>query len=251
MSSSFFLSPTYATMSNNPSGSSSSSPTVTTTNTVTPKMIITNPKVRKVQCRGLTSKNKNLTENTLVVLKAMQQKPPFVPHGQRRLAWEAVADIARSVPDLLHVNGALCEARYKQVRGEYLAAQASSRRATGISEAAPTEQDELVENLVTLERDALQREENEKQDAAAAAAEENRQQALAKDIRDMAAAQLPIPSQSTPSNAEEIHDTGSSGGFQQKMKRRKRNAESVGASNEHFERVSKLLYRALEKYLDE
>ncbi|KAG0213773.1 hypothetical protein BGX31_001217 [Mortierella sp. GBA43] len=167
---------------NTGNGTNPATPTIEVTDSATPRIALQNTRTRKVQCRGLTPKHKNVADNTLAVLRAMQAKPPFVPFGQKRVAWEAVANLIRTIPDLVHANGSLCETRYKQVRDEYVAAQAESRRATGIAEAPPTEQDQLLEDLIGLERDFDKKEQEEKQRQVDQAAQASQHQAHAEDL---------------------------------------------------------------------
>ncbi|KAF9433405.1 hypothetical protein BGZ76_009506, partial [Entomortierella beljakovae] len=206
-----------------PSTTSTSIPTITVTNTATPRMALSGTKTRKVMCRGFTPKHKNIEANTLTLLRAMQSRPPFVPFGRRRAAWEKVADLIRISPDLTHANGILCEGRYKQVRQEYQTAQAESRRATGIAEAPPTEHDYLVEALITLEADANRNEEEERERIARAAAEDNQMHAVALDIREQATVDLDRRSQGPIGQApvtEELNDDNNN--IIQPLKRRRR-----------------------------
>ncbi|KAG0347776.1 hypothetical protein BGZ54_004802 [Gamsiella multidivaricata] len=173
----------------------------------------------------------------------MQTNPPFFPYGQKRAAWEAVASLARSNPDLLHVNGTLCEGRYKQVRDEYKAAQAAARRATGTAEPAPSEQDMILENLIRLEEDVEKREEEEKQRQAAQTADENQLQATALDIRDAA---VRFVAQDTDPATESVHTKNVIDELPT-PKRRKRRFDGDKAE---FDKTNQLLQQALLKYLN-
>lgn len=165
-------------------------PTATLTASITPMITTTTTKgSQKVQCRGLTSNNKNLKANTLTVLNAMIQNPPFVPFGQRRVAWENVAQLCRARNnDLAHVTGILCEAKYVQVRDEYRAAQAAAIAATGTAEDAPAEQDDALENLIGMEETFEKEQREQRARVTELQAEESLFKAVADDKRDAAVA---------------------------------------------------------------
>lgn len=203
-------------------------------------------------CRGLTPKNKNIKANTLTVLKAMEVSVPFVPYGQKKTAWEAVADISRTNLDLRFVNGSLCETRYKQVRDEYKAAQAAARAATGIAEAPPTEQDQILENLIGRENAFLQKEEEEKARLAGMAAHENSRHAVALDVREAAVEAMPAgPRPNQPDQAEDpieeraVPPEPANGITGKRRRRRQDNGEVM----EMFKRATSLLEQVATKYL--
>ncbi|KAG0235872.1 hypothetical protein BGW42_004518 [Actinomortierella wolfii] len=179
-------------------------PTIIIKDVAAPRIALSNTKTRKVMCRGLTPKHKNIKANTLSVLRAMQDKPPFVPFGRKATAWNAVADIARRNPDLLHVTGALCEARYKEVRKSYESAQAASRRATGIAENPATEEDTIIQELIALEDDFLRQQEQTAQEQALAAANRERSQAIVIDEREVACEVDQTNTSDSSSSAEKI-----------------------------------------------
>ncbi|GJJ68192.1 hypothetical protein EMPS_00538 [Entomortierella parvispora] len=114
-------------------------PIISMTDSTTPLITVASSKApRKVQCRGLTSNNKNIMANTMTVLNAMIQIPPFVPYGRKRVAWEKVAQLCQARnKELAAVTGALCEARYILVRDEYRLAQATAIRRTGGGRGTP------------------------------------------------------------------------------------------------------------------
>ncbi|KAF9428798.1 hypothetical protein BGZ94_001022 [Podila epigama] len=161
---------------------------VTMTDTATPKIAQEKTVIRrKIQCRGLVPKSKNIEANTITVLESMQAYPPFVPHGFKLEAWEKVAELCRSVPDLVNVTGPLCEKRYKEVKAQYKEAMAaSSSKETGVAEGPPTRVDCLVEGLIHLEELAEHDGASAREQQTRAFAETNRQTALAMAIREAA-----------------------------------------------------------------
>lgn len=231
---------------NTGNGTNPATPTIEVTDSATPRIALQNTRTRKVQCRGLTPKHKNVADNTLAVLRAMQAKPPFVPFGQKRVAWEAVANLIRTIPDLVHANGSLCETRYKQVRDEYVAAQAESRRATGIAEAPPTEQDQLLEDLIGLERDFDKKEQEEKQRQVDQAAQASQHQAHAEDVREAALASFIQPQSRKQGESHERRDgIDTPDDNSQPAKRRRRNRDN----KPELDALVPLLHQALERYL--
>jgi hypothetical protein len=170
------------------------------TNDVTPRLVLTNTQApRKIQCRGLTAKHKNLYANTMTVLSAMIHSPPFVAAGRKRVAWEAVARLCQERnPDLRTVTGVLCEKRYELVRDEYKRAQAAHQAASGQDEPPASEQDDALEELIGLE-EAFNAEEAEFQERAIRLqAEEDLFYALGEDKRDAACARALQTKSSAP-----------------------------------------------------
>ncbi|KAK3805228.1 MAG: hypothetical protein J3R72DRAFT_466007 [Linnemannia gamsii] len=181
----------------------------------------------------------------MTVLYAMIQSPPFVPFGQRRVAWESVARLCRERNrDMDYVTGVLCESRYVLVRDEYRTAQAAAIAATGTAEGAPIEQDDALENLIGLE-EAFDKEQCEQRMRAIDChAEESLFKAIADDKRDAAVARVltgnacesaetsASPSESNiPIDLEAGHivgdDVASTGVVRQRRKRRGQEHEEL------------------------
>ncbi|KAF9145767.1 hypothetical protein BG015_011790 [Linnemannia schmuckeri] len=175
-------------------------PVVTMTNDATPRLVLTNTQgPRKIQCRGLTAKHKNIHANTMTVLSAMIHSPPFVTTSRKRVAWESVAQLCQvRNADLCTVSGILCEKRYELVRDEYKRAQAAHRAASGQDEPPATEQDDVLEELISME-EAFDAEEAASQERAIRLrAEENYFRALGEDKRNAACARALQARNNTP-----------------------------------------------------
>jgi hypothetical protein len=229
-----------------PSNVASDIPIVSIRDAATPRIALTNTKTRKVMCRGLTPKNKNIEANTLSVLIAMQARPPFVSVGRKAVAWDSVANLARRNPDLIHVTGALCEGRYKEVRKSYQASKAASRRASGVAENPPTEQDSILEELIALEDDFLKKQEQANQENAQATATREQSQAIALDIREAACERLDRaddPVDSTVASESAEPDVA--------RRRRKRKNDVTTDVEETIIQTGALMQRALKKWLGE
>ncbi|KAG0344914.1 mitogen-activated protein kinase binding protein 1 [Podila humilis] len=212
------------------------------------------PRGRKVQCRGLIPKNKNIDANTLTVLQAIQTRLPFVPFGQKGAAWNDVADLARANPDLEHVTGVLCESRYKVVRDEYKARRYAARRtATGAAEEPLSEADDILRDLIRLEDEAERRHRQaeraeRRQQQADPAAVRNMQQAIALDIRDAALEQMEDMDEEPQSpNAAVSEDEVDTPELTPPPKRRKRHAD---IDMHNMKKTHRLIQRALDKYLN-
>ncbi|KAI1315341.1 hypothetical protein EDD11_000949 [Mortierella claussenii] len=232
---------------------STNTPAVATRDTATPRPALQVTGSRKIQCRGLTAKNKNVVANTLSVLQAMRANPPFARSGKRRSGWEAVANLARSNPDLLHVTGALCQARYIQVRDEYKASQAEAARAASVSLPAPAQQKAILEELIRLEEgteeleeEAEGREGEGRHQQAYSAVDQRQQQAEAEVERDVAAFSMADSYRKTTLSTRSASITNTSSTSKPATTRRKRKASDDLAK---YDKLNDLLQLALEKYL--
>src|SRR5690554_6020411 len=225
--------------------------TATITNTVTPRIALANTKPpRKVMCRGLTPKNKNIEANTHTLLTAMQRSPPFAPAGGKRRAWGKVADLCRSNPDLENVTGTLCENRYVMVRDQYRAAQAAAIKATGISENVPTEQDVIIEHLIAREDESMKMQEERKQAYSRLMMEQSREQAIVQDERE----EIVYEISNTPSRASSsrnVHTPAGPVAQDPIPARRKRRRDKFDRTEDTLDEISQLYKRVLKKMLGE
>ncbi|KAF9927846.1 hypothetical protein FBU30_002809 [Linnemannia zychae] len=162
---------------------------VTTTNDTTPRIQVSNTRApRKPQCRAFIPKNKNLKANTQALLQAMQRAPPFVRRGQKAAAWLKVASLCRVEPDLTHVTGALCEARYREARKEYEDLQKKVLFESGSSS---FDQDLLMEDIIAREDEFNSMERERVESEANTAIAVDAFQAVGIDIRDQATEENP------------------------------------------------------------
>ncbi|KAF9926154.1 hypothetical protein FBU30_004196 [Linnemannia zychae] len=156
---------------------------------VTTRIQVSNTRVpKKPQCRAIIPKIKNLKADTQALLQAMQRAPPFVRCGQKAAAWLKVANLCRFEPDLTHVTGALCEARYREARKEYEDLQ---KKALFESGSSSFDQDLLVEDIIASEDEfnSMERERIESEANTVIAVDAF--QSVGIDIRDQATEEYP------------------------------------------------------------
>ncbi|KAG0315828.1 hypothetical protein BGZ97_007766 [Linnemannia gamsii] len=177
---------------------------VTTTNDLTPRIQVSNTKAaRKPQCRAFIPKNKNLKANTETLFQAMQRAPPFVRRGQKAAAWLAVANLCRAEPDLVHVTGALCEARYKEARKEY---EDRQHKAIFESGSSNIDQDLVMEDIIAREDEFLVKDRERQESEANLAVEIDAFQAAGIYIRDQATEENPHTARGVRAISEEPQD---------------------------------------------
>ncbi|KAF9176367.1 hypothetical protein BGZ51_000855 [Haplosporangium sp. Z 767] len=180
----------------------------------------------------------------------MQRSPPFAVAGGKRRAWEKVADLCRTNPDLENVTGTLCETRYVIVRDQYRAAQAAAIKATGISESIPTERDVLIEHLIAREDESVKMQEERKQAYSRLMMEQSREQTIVRDEREEIVDEVSnIPSRA--SSSRNVHTSAGPVAQDPIPTRRKRRRDRLDRAEDTLDEISQLYKRVLKKMLSE